>query len=268
MPNLPPKGPLEKFGFSHDFFELNVAPPNPRAPPPAVVVQQAHDDGYAAGYAAGETTGRNTAQQQAALEIAELKNQLLGLTNHFSTAQEEYTTGLTVSALTVIRQALHRLIGHAAANYPDQILEHFLHKLLPTLRTGEEVTLRVNPAARQYHDKLGLPQASIGGRPMHIVSDGALGPADCVLEWSRGGLESKIAQILADLDEALSHAGADIQQATPPPPTQPSRSFNPAGSPPPASFQPTPPASAPAPPAETQLADQLLGTDDLIDALK
>lgn len=252
----PPKSPPEKFAFAHDFFELNVAPAGPKTPVSAAALEQAKEEGYAAGRAA--------AQQQAALEIAELKNQILGLTQAFEEGQNTYADQLERAALTVMRQALHHVVGHAAANYPDQILEHFLHTLLPLLRTTEELTLRIHPAARQYHEKLGLPQASIGGRPMHIVPDGTLGPADCVVEWQRGGMEAKVAQILAELDETLSHAGADTTQPVPAAPEAPAPTFNPEGPPPPAPFAP---AAAPAA-AESSKADQLLGNDELIEALR
>lgn len=215
--------PPQKFAFDNDFFDVTVA----GAPVTSGMsasgstaqakleekLQAAHDDGYAA----GQADGRAQATATAALEVAELKNQLLALTASVSEAQTAWQLGLQQQLLGLTRLTLHHLVGHAAEHYPDQLLEHYLKDLVPQLRTSEELHLRLHPQARGYHEKLGLPQASIGGRAFQIIPDPSLGPADVVVEWRQGGLETRLSDVLARLDQLLAAAGATHTEVPPPP---------------------------------------------------
>lgn len=262
-PPATPPGNAQKFSFDTDFFDVTVAGgvvPRTNARQDQLV-NAAREEGYAAGL----SEGRAQAAQAAAVEMAELKNQLHRLTEGLTEAQTAWQSTLQKQCLSLIRVTLHHLLGHAAAHYPDQLFEHFLHELLDLLRTQEDLTLRLNPQARTYHEKLALSQASISGRPFQIQPDAALGPADIIIEWRTGGVEARLPDLLTRIDQLLLSAGAT---ALPTPEVPSATGFTPSAS---------PAVPEPAAPAMEDLARQqadnrasaLLGDDDdLADALK
>lgn len=244
---------FEKFAFDNDFFELAVlgtaaAPTGTQAPLPRMPknIEAAHKQGYDEGFAEGQ----KQAQQAAANDLNLLQQHLAGAVRMLEEATTTVEESFVQRGLSLLRVSLHRLLGNAAQHYPDQILEHHLRTLVASLRTAEDLTLRIHPQARTYHEKLGLAQANIQGTPFHIIPDSSLGPTDCLIEWSRGGLEAKLADHLAKLDDLLKQAGAETLP-TPPLPTA----------------EATDPVTKTVTEAD-QRAKQLLGDDDLVDALK
>jgi flagellar biosynthesis/type III secretory pathway protein FliH len=216
--------PYTKFGFDTEFFELvqgqgnetpatdGVAPTKPAGAMPTTIAQfraqmeETRQQAYAEGYAVGMSEGQNQAQADLAQLQQHLQNALLAL----QSAQNEREEHLLMQTLSLLRVTLHHLVGQTMANYGPELLEHHLRALLPLLKTDEALTLRIHPAARGFHEKLGLPQASIMGLPMHIAADANLGPTDAVILWANGGVESKLAQHLELVDELLAGAGAQM----------------------------------------------------------
>lgn len=247
----------EKYVFATDFFDVammdglaSAAPAAPRLPRN---LQEARDEGLKEGLAQGRAEGEAILQQ----ELTALKAQVAALTSQLSGQYAAWELSLTNMALSLIRATLHRLIGHAAAHYSDQVLEQHLRNLLKQLTQGEPLTLRVHPQARGYHEKLGLPQASIGQLAFRIVADDKLGPTDVVIEWPGGGLESKLAEHMANLDALLAQAGADTSLETPGLPANSTLQAPP---------EPSPLEAAAA--TTKSRAAELLGDDELVDALK
>lgn len=95
--------------------------------------------------------------------------------------------------------------------------------------------------------------------PFKIVTDPALGITDVVMETPAGGLEAKLSDTLTNIDHLLAQAGADTAVSTPPLPTE---------------SHLTPEEDPQASPLDTVAretttrAQQLLGDDELVDALK
>lgn len=264
MPDTP--APYAKFAFDTEFFEVvgqhTVGPTAAaRKELEEQQRQQAHNDGYAAGVAEG--------QKQAQADLAQLQQNLQNTLIALQKAQAEREVQLLAQTLTLVRASLHRIIGHAAEHYGPELLETHLRNLLDSLKADESLTLRIHPGARGFHEKLQLPQAAILGLPMQIVPDAALGPTDAVVEWRNGGVESRLASHLAELDSLLLGVGAaplPLSVAPPPPPGQ-AAAEQPAGapqSPPPAGGEPLSDAEA----AAKARAAELLGDDDLVEALK
>ena len=272
-----------KFSFDNEFFE--VVSPNM---PPVVrsvenVKQQSFEEGYAKGLAEG--------QQSAQSELAQLLQSLQGTLQALQKAQAEREDQMVNQCLTLLTVTLRRLVGHAASHYGAELLEHHLRGILPTVKADESLTLRIHPSARGYHEKLELPQASIMGLPMQIVPDASLGPTDVVMEWRNGGVESKLATHLQAVEKLLAGAGA-----TPPeeeahvnlnPPTaeeaaamheEQAQAAGEAAAPPHAAGQPQAGDGTPGDAEETPLTEaekaarsraaELLGDDELVDALK
>lgn len=249
---LPPDQKFEKFAFETEFFAvadmdgLAAAPRLPRN------IQEAKEEGLREGLARGRAEGEAILQE----ELAALKQQVATLAERLSAEHAQWTADLTRQGLNLLRVTLHHLLGHAAAHYSDQVLEHHLRDLLSRLQQGEGLTLRVNPQAKGYHEKLALPQASIGHIPFKIVADPSLGPTDVVMEWPGGGLESKLADHVAALDRLLESLGA-AQLPTAPLPAE-SKLEGPA--------EESPLATAVE--KTKSRATELLGNDELVDALK
>ena len=214
--------PYTKFGFDTEFFELVQGLGDAQAGAPAgapkvaampatmaqlkVQMEEARQEAYAEGYAVGMSEGQNQAQADLAQLQQHLQNALLAL----QTAQNEREEHLLAQCLSLLRVTLHHVVGQAMANYGPEMLEYHLRALLPLLKNDEALTLRIHPAARGFHEKLGLPQASIMGLPMHVTSDPNLGPTDAVILWANGGVESKLAQHLDAVDTLLAGAGAHM----------------------------------------------------------
>lgn len=247
----------EKFVFATDFFD--VAMMDGLASPAAPVarlprnIQEARDEGLKEGLAQGRAEGDAILQQ----ELGALRQQVASLTQQLGEQYMAWELALSNMALSLVRVTLHRFLGHAAAHYSDQMLEQALRGLLNLLTQGEPLVLRVHPQARGYHEKLGLPQASIGQLAFRIVPDDKLGPTDVVIEWPGGGLESKLADHMVALDALLAQAGADTSQPTPPLPTASNLQAPP---------EPSPLETAAA--STKSRAAELLGDDELVDALK
>lgn len=246
-----------KFTFENEFSEFfDVAVMDGLATPAGrttKTAQDSYDEGFREGLAKGRAEGETQAQQ----EITALQQQLTALSEKLTQTQLEWQRNLSRQALGLMRVALHKLVGHAAEHYSDQMLEQHLKYLLGELHQGDNLTLRINPQAKGYHEKLGLPHANIAGVPFRIVTDPALGITDVVIEWPQGGLESKLSEHLAQLDTLLTGAGADVSLPTPPMPT--TSDLKPEENP------------SPLREAEAQTktrADELLGDDELVDALK
>lgn len=210
-----PIAPYTKFGFDTEFFELvpgqqGSVPANPNKPltkeQQQALVEEARQAAYADGYAAGLAEG----QQQAQADLAQLQQHLQNTLLTLQTAINEREEHLLMQCLSLLRVSLHHVVGHAANAYGPELLEHHLRALLPLLKMDETLTLKIHPAARGFHEKLGLPQAAIMGLPMHIAADPALGQTDAVIQWANGGVESKLAQHLADVDKMLAGAGTTM----------------------------------------------------------
>jgi flagellar biosynthesis/type III secretory pathway protein FliH len=234
-----------KFGFDNEFFELNVHGGFASSQSRTEVLDQAKAEGYAAGLAEG--------QKKAVAEVAELGQRLAALTAQVGEAQKQWEEATLKRLLSLWHGSLAHLLGQAAAHYPEAILEQHLKALLPLIRTSEDLTLRLHPGARHFHEKLDLAHAAIGGHNFRIIDDLALAPSDCVVEWHGGGLEAKLADHQKLIAALLAGAGGD-PHAVPPP--------EPAAAPAPAA-----PAAPAADPAKARAAE-LLGDDELVDALK
>lgn len=276
-----------RFAFDNDFFEVSVTPshspahtpmPNPAGRAPRNV-QEAQQQGYEEGYnaAKAEFDATFAAERQAASD--EAARQLTATLQALDTAQADWQEQVLKQTLALMRVSLHRLTGHAASHYPDQLLEMHLKSLMDEIRTHEDLTLRIAPSARAYHEKLGLAHASIHGRSFQIITDTALGPTDCLIEWRYGGLEARLAQHMQALDALLASLHVQILPV-PELPQQPVAGA-PATAAPVAESPAVPPAEpAPAaaiPPAAPmdaatsearRRAEALLGDDELVDALK
>lgn len=209
-----PTTPYAKFGFDTEFFELvqgqqggttNTGVPASPATQ-AKMVEEARQSAYAEGYAKGLEEGQAQAQTDLAQLQQHLQNTLLAL----QSSQTEREEQLLVQMLSLLRVSVHQLLGHVAVYLGPELLEHHLRALLPLLVSDEALTLKIHPAARGFHEKLGLPQASIMGLPMNIVSDPAMGHTDAVVQWTNGGAESKLAKHLESFDALLAGVGAQM----------------------------------------------------------
>ncbi|PIZ29815.1 MAG: hypothetical protein COY40_06060 [Alphaproteobacteria bacterium CG_4_10_14_0_8_um_filter_53_9] len=259
---------LPRFTFDNDFFELaNVpgGPPKQAAAPgaekkPPKNIKEALEQGYAEGFAAAQAQSEASYQT----EVDELKTAANAILQTLQTAVTEASQSLTSSGLTLLRASLHHLVGHAAENYPEQILETHLKDIVTHLSSHEELTLRIAPSARGYHEKLGLTHANIQGVGFHIKEDSGLRNTDCVAEWRRGGIEAKLQDHLEKLEALLTNAGAaggpvPVLEKTKAPETEPQPSQDKTEAPPPPPEEPIKP---------TSLADELRADDDMVDALK
>ncbi|MFA5901836.1 MAG: hypothetical protein WC829_22295 [Hyphomicrobium sp.] len=271
MSDTPPAAPYAKFSFDTEFFE--VMPGSDGLVPTVgnqqkameAVRQQAYADGFAAGLAEG--------QQQAQTDLAQLQQHTNNTLLTLQTTQAEREGQLLSQCLGLLHTTLHHLLGHAVTHYGPELLEHHLRSILPLLKTDESLTLRIHPAARGFHEKLGLPQAAILGLPMQIVPDTTLGHTDVIIEWRNGGVESKLAGHLAAVSALLAAAGASPVAAgtlqpdltTPAPAAMPDA---PAAPPPAAADTAEEPAISAAEQATRARAAELLGDDELVDALK
>lgn len=265
--------PRTKFTFDTEFFEVvgvgrNATPVS--LPPTAsrsteARLQQAHNEGYAAGLVEG--------QQQAQADLARLQqhlqNSLLALQQSLALREDQLLKNL----LGLLEGSLLSIIGHASAHYGAEVLEHHLRALLPLAKADEVLSLKIHPAARGYHEKLGLPQANVLGLPLRIVPDTTLGPVDAIMEWHQGGVEARLGDHVAALQTLLAAAGAtplpkpDFTTPTlPPTSVVTAPSF---GTPPPITGLSS--ADDPLTAAERERAQRaaaLLGDDELVDALK
>lgn len=267
-----PPSSYTKFGFDTEFFELVQGQKTPASATATPVVtaadlqaqeqaerQRIYDEGFTAGMAEG--------QQQAQADLAQLQQHLQNALLALQTAQNEREEQLLTQTLSLLRVSLHRIVGQVADNYGPELLEHHLRTLLPLLKADEVLTLRIHPAARGFHEKLGLPQAAIMGLPMNIVSDPALGQTDAVVLWANGGVESKLETHMIAVDQLLAGAGThmlNVEHKT-------NLNVLPAAAPRPAVKEADEPADDmdTAARAAKARADALLGDeDDLVDALK
>lgn len=249
---------FEKFAFENEFFDVAVLDGMVGTSAKARSLQEAHDNAFKEGLAQGRAEGDTLLHQ----EVTALKQQLQTLTSKLTQQQAQWHDAITKEAITLLRTSLHRLTGHAAEHYSDQLVEHHIKHLLTLLHQGENLTLRINPQAKNYHDKLGLPQASIGNIPFKIVTDPSVGITDVIMEWPSGGLEAKLADNLAHLDTLLAQVGADTTQPVPPLPTESHLTPNATAE------SPLDTVTAAAQHLATSRAQALLGDDELVDALK
>jgi flagellar biosynthesis/type III secretory pathway protein FliH len=244
-----------KFGFDNEFFELDVAGGFNGGRAKADGIEQVRAEAYAAGL--------NEGKNMATAEVAELAKRLTTLTEQMTQAQAAWEERSLRQLLTLWHASFSRLLGQAAQHYPEQVFEQHLKNLLPLVRTGEELTLRLHPNARHFHEKLGLAHAHISGHNFRIVDDHGLLPGDCVVEWHGGGLEARLQEHQQQIADLLASAGAPV--TVPAPEAAPPVAAAPAATPglPAAATSET----APTDPAKKRAAE-LLGDDELVDALK
>ena len=197
--------PYSKFAFDTDFFEVVAGGvPGTATRSPSQVQEELRQQAYAEGMAVGQAEGQAMAQAEAVhfqAYFASMTAQLEGML-------AEREQALLHQMLGFVRGTLQHVLGQVVKYYPDELLAHHLQTLVPLAKAGETLVLRINPQARGFHEKLGLPQANILGVPMQIVPDPTLGLTDALLEWQHGGLESKAAQHMAWLNDLLMAAGA------------------------------------------------------------
>lgn len=270
MADTPVPTPYAKFAFDTEFFEVvgTHAAVGPTAAQRRAEEESSKQEAYNAGYSAGLAEAQKAGQADLAQLQQNLQNTLMALQK----SQNERETQLLNQMLTFTRTSLHRIVGHAAEHYGAEMLESHLRSLLDKLKADESLTLRIHPAARGFHEKLQLPQAAILGLPMQINPDSSLGPTDAVVEWRNGGVESRLASHLAELDALLLSVGAQALPMNVAPPPPPSQSDGTEPSP------AAPTRSQPANDAEPMMdqaaqaakarAAELLGDEDLVDALK
>lgn len=246
-----------RFGFDTEFGEAG----GPGAAAPKVagkVLEEARQEAYAQGFAAGEEAGRQQAQE----EIQALATQMQGLLTGLQESMVERDKQLLNNTLSLVRLSLHQILGQAATNYPDTLLEHHLRAVQPLIRQEESLTLRIHPGAQGFHEKLKLPHAHILGLPMQIVTDPTLALTDVVVEWKGGGVESKLATHWEALSALLTGAGGTAFPVPDLPGKGPATA--PAESP---ATSATTEVSSPESPLRARAAE-LLGDEELIDALK
>ena len=266
--------PHPKFTFDTEFFEVVggavagkpiTAPSTPGPRNPETIRQQAYAEGHAAGLVEG--------QQQAQADLARMQQHLQSTLHALQETVTQREAQLLNLLLGLLQGTLEHVLGHAAQHYGPEVLEHHLRQLLPLVKTDEALTLRIHPSAQGYHEKLGLPHANILGLALRIIPDASLGAVDASMEWQHGGVEARLAEHGAAIQQLLAAAGA-----TP----LPKPIFSTAATPVPTAL-PTPPLASPTPATPTPVANDpltaaeqerkaraaaLLGDDDLVDALK
>lgn len=259
--------PRTKFTFDTEFFEVvgvgrNATPvslPQTAGRSMEARLQQAYTEGHTVGLAEG--------QQQAQADLARLQQHLQNTLMALQQSLEAREAQLTRNLLGLLQGTLANIIGHASGHYGAELLEHHLRALLPLAKTDEALTLRIHPAARGYHEKLGLPQANVLGLPLRIIPDSTLGPVDAIMEWQHGGVEARLDEHLQTLQSLLTAAGA-----TPlPKPDFTTPTLAPVTNPGVIPAPPTSKADDPLATAERERnarAAALLGDDELVDALK
>jgi flagellar biosynthesis/type III secretory pathway protein FliH len=261
--------PPAKFTFDTEFFEVvgggrnatAITLPQSSGRSAEAKLQQAYTEGHTAGVTEG--------QQQAQADLARLQQHTQNTLLAMQQALEARDAKLLNNLLGLLQGTLQNLLGHASQHYGAEVLEHHLRALLPLAKPEEQLTLRLHPAARGYHERLNLPHATILGLPLRIVPDSTLGPTDALVEWQHGGVEARLAEHAAAIQALLTAAGAtplpkpDFTTPTLPPVA--------------ATATPTLSPAAPANPddpvanaaqARAARAAALLGDDDLVDALK
>lgn len=276
--------PYSKFAFDTEFFEVVAGGmPGTAARSPGQVQEELRQQAYAEGVAAGQAEGHAMADA----EVARLQAYVVSMTAQLEAMLAEREHTLLHQMLGFVRGTLQHVLGQAVKYYPDELLAHHLQTLVPLAKAGEALVLRINPQARGFHEKLGLPQANIVGVPMQIVPDPSLGLTDALLEWQHGGLESKAVQHVAWLSDLMTAAGAAAIAV--PEVVYPARDLGLGGVPSDGQRPMAPPvpadtaaATLPPPVAPTQKDDAaqaalqaskdraaaLLGDDELVDALK
>jgi flagellar biosynthesis/type III secretory pathway protein FliH len=267
---------LQKYTFDTEFFELVGQPgveSGAKLPPNSTrhveaIKQQAYEDGFTAGI----QEGQKQAQADLALLQQNMQNTLMALQNSL----QERENVLQTQLLSLMVRLIEALVGHAGRHYAPEILEHHLRQLLPLVKTDEQLTLRIHPSARGYHEKLQLPQASILGLTMRVIPDSTLGAVDAVIEWANGGVESRLeehTQALQAFFQAVgTHAlppvslteAADVPVSL----AAPVAMATPNPMPAPVSVPIAPTAADEATAAARARAAALLGDDELVDALK
>jgi hypothetical protein len=270
--------PYSKFAFDTDFFEVVAGGlPGTATRSPSQVQEELRQQAYAEGVAVGQAEGQAMAQAEA----GHLQAYFASMTAQLEGMLAEREQALLHQMLGFVRGTLQHVLGQVVKYYPDELLAHHLQTLVPLAKAGETLVLRINPQARGFHEKLGLPQANILGVPMQIVPDPTLGLTDALLEWQHGGLESKAAQHMAAIAvPEVTYAARDVAREMRADGQQSGglsgggeKLAMPTGTaapmPPPAATPPTVDDVAQAAlQASKDRAAALLGDDELVDALK
>lgn len=273
-----------KFEFDTDFFEVSVSTGDTTNRPPRTM-QEAEQRGYDRGMIEGQQQAVANNKQQ----ITQHLNTLQQALSQAQASHEQFCDLLQKQVLGLVRTTLKMIGGHLAENYPEELLDHHLRACVDQARQGQTITLYLHPSARDYHQKLQSDQITINDVPLLIATSPHLAPTDCLLEWSNGGVEAQFADILKTLDSQLESLGAGIAPEAPPkaaktapvPPAEPKAPEAPAEEPTPKTEASAEPEAAATPaepeaPAESaqpvdphkQKVDELLGDEELIDALK
>ena len=271
---------FDKFAFDNDFFDVAVVGKSAAlgsAPKPPSLEDQKRE-----AFENGLNEGRR--QGEAALEskLAELQTTLQHVTEALAKAQTSYAANAQHSMLGLMRLMLHKIVGHAASHYPDDVLEHHLKHMLEHVQSESILTLKIHPQTAALHEKLGTPRLSLYGHHIRVEHDSRLAVGDCQVLWDAGGVDAKLEETLANVDGLLLKAGAKPYPLPPktgaPATAAPAQAAAPAPAAAPQqeaqnnAQQHTPPAT-PAPPPAAAAAplpspEDLLGDDDLIDELK
>ncbi len=217
---------IRKFLFDEDFddpfgqqrtAQEEASPAQPEAepePPPPTFTQdqlvqarkQGYDEGQKAGRLAGHKAGKaeveglvNTRISQALTKIA---NSLDRLTQEHAALAAARTREPVEITLTILRRLwpelerrhgideIEAMVSKCLADFVDE------PRVVVTVNTGmiEQIKGRVVPLTEK---------SGFGGR-LVVAEDDKLGPADCRVEWAKGGAARESRKLLALIDEAAT----------------------------------------------------------------
>ena len=200
---------MEKFDFNRD-FELEEGGAST-----ATVRRQGRsaklDEAHAAGYAEGQADAVAEAERHAAhaLElIAEAANQLLSTVSvELDQARDESTR----LASHIARKLIARLVD----DKPEAFLAETIDACLQVARREPNIMIEIPDAHQEKLEPLlndKIAQVGLTSR-VQIISNPSLGGSQCLLDWTSGGAEISLDEILGQVETVIEEQIAATQLA-------------------------------------------------------
>lgn len=198
------KARVRKFLFDLSFHD--EAKHKKSSQPPAVFSREeldaARKESYESGFAAGGKAAAESAQQQANAVLEKIDRQLALLIERGQQQWQKILAHSRGTAIAIVR----KLMPFCAEKYGVQEIEDLVSRALTEMAHEPRLVVRVGEAQFEaISEKIGaLAQQKAYAGKIAVLCENGLGPADCRVEWSDGGVERNMDALWREIEKIAS----------------------------------------------------------------
>jgi flagellar assembly protein FliH len=200
---------VRKFMFTRSF---DKGAEEPRVPVfTEEQVKAAHDAGFQEGYRAGQASTQEEQQAQFNSLVEQIAASLENITGELTSRRQTQEQGVSDIAIAIAAKVLPSAVQRGGFDEIKAQLESIMRDMSNEPRLVVRVAPSLQPQVEELMKDLSQRQAFEG--QLLVLADEGLGPSDCRVEWSDGGLERNLDLFWKKLDETVARLTGNASNA-------------------------------------------------------